>query len=78
MPDMPCWTCKELWDIAMEPDAGIKAVRQLVEDDYGEGFTIVDVGGVVWAVQRCPSCPDGVETVTDMDDDVLQSAYGSL
>ncbi len=78
MPDMPCWTCKELWDITMEPDAGIKEVRQLVEDDYGEGFTIVDVGGVVWAVQRCPSCPDGVETVTDMDDDVLQSAYESL
>ena len=62
----------------MEPDADIKAVRQLIEDDHGEGFTVTDVGGIAWAVQRCPSCPDGVETATDMDDDVLQNAFENV
>ncbi len=78
MADLLCWTCKEPWDVAMEPDADIKAVRQLLEDDYGEGFTVTDVGGITWAIKRCPSCPDGVETAIDMDDDVLQNAFENL
>ena len=59
----------------MEADVTVKAVRQMAEDDYGEGFIIVDIGGVAWGIKGCPSCPAGVELATDMDDDVLQNAF---
>lgn len=54
MPDRLCHTCREPWDVMMEPDAGSAEVKQWLEDEYGEGFTLYDIGGISWAIKACP------------------------
>ena len=73
MPDRICHSCREPWDITMEPDASIKAVRQWLDDEYGEGFKVSDMAGVMWAIMNCPSCPDGAQPDPDaIEEDMLE------
>jgi len=72
MSDRSCMTCRAPWDVAMEPDASMKAVQQLLEDDYGEGFKVTDIGGVSWGIKSCPCCPDGAEPDLGAEADALE------
>lgn len=78
MPDVKCWTCKEPWDIPMESDASVEEVRKWAVDNYGEGFDVVSVEGLIWAVQRCPCCPEGMATVSEMDEELYESMLDSI
>ena len=67
-------TCGEPYDATMviDPDGSIKTIQQWFDDEYGEGFEIVDVAGATWAIKHCPDDPDGAEPDLEAEADALE------
>ena len=76
MSDRYCHTCREPYEVLMELDAEVKDVQRWLEEEYGEGFRVVDVGGVTWVIKSCPFDPPGAKPSTaGMEADFQAALY---
>ena len=60
----------------MEPDAKVKDVQRWVEEEYGAGFKVVDIGDGMWSIEGCPfDAPGAKPSLAAMDRDLASSLF---